>query len=107
MNKFYLQAALYGLYQNKEQDKFTKVNTELKDEVDTDIESLSTSVSRKSAKTTRSQNQRHMDVIVTGFGRVVYAYFKKWKDETHHYKYTMKDMFKQRVLKMYRLKLQM
>ena len=47
-----------------------------------------------------------MDVIVTGFGRVLYAYFKKWKDETHHYKYTMKDKFKERVLKMYRKKLQ-
>ena len=28
---------LHGLYQNKEQDKFTKVNTELKDEVDTEL----------------------------------------------------------------------
>ena len=104
MRDFYLRAAFNGLKIQKEIKKFDLVSKILGEDTKHAIHMTGLGLQNHRTKAMEAKMNRKMDLVACGFGRKLYQYFKKWKDETLNHKLEMRSKFQLRIIEIWRNK---
>lgn len=98
---YHIRVCFDALRVNKEKMKHKIMTVALESDMDVALEEHAEFNKKVQTKMAVSKSKKSCTVVRDVFGRILFSYFKHWKDVTEQYKITLNTKVKDKIFQMY------